>query len=59
MKKEATAGISGRIVNWRRKFNEISRKGKLRVQDGVGSDPQKNCTPSTVFLNGYNVLSNF
>lgn len=55
-KKEATAGISGTIENWRRKFTEISRKGKLRVGGGVGSDPQKNCIPNTVFLNGQNIL---
>lgn len=35
MKKEATAGVSGRIVDWKRKCNEIRRKGKLRVGDGV------------------------
>lgn len=52
MKKKPIAGISGRIENWRRKFNEISRKGKRRAGDGVGSDPQKNCVPNTVFLYG-------
>lgn len=52
MKKGATAGISGTIENRRRKSNEISRKGNLRVGGGVGSNPQKNGMPNTVFLNG-------
>lgn len=50
MKKEATAGVSGRIVDWKRKCNEIRRKGKLRVGDGVWSGPQKTCTSNSVFL---------
>jgi len=61
MKKEATAGVSGRTVDWKRKCYKIRRKGKLRVGDGMGSGPQKTCTSNSgdFLLNAYDVLSKF